>query len=66
MPAWLLSIVKLIGTALVERLASIIIKYAKEKYEQHKTNKEVKRAVKQLRESKNEKEIRAALRNLLP
>jgi len=66
MPAWLLSIFKMIASLLVEKLVVAIKDYAKEKYEERKTNQEVKQAVKELREAQSEDDIRSAIRKLLP
>lgn len=66
MPAWLLSILKMIASLLVEKLVVAIKDYASEKIEERKTSEEVKAKVKELRESKTEDEIRAALRDLTP
>jgi formate-dependent nitrite reductase cytochrome c552 subunit len=66
MPAWLLGIFKMIASLLVEKLVVAIKDYAKEKYEERKTNQEVKQAVKELREAQSENDIRSAIRKLLP
>lgn len=64
MPPWLISIGKWLGLQLLEKVFVALKQLIKEQYEDHKTRKEIKAKVKQLKESKTPEEIRAAIRNL--
>ena len=53
-----------IVTIIVDRIIAAVVAWFKRKTEERKTNEEVKKKVKRLREARSEEEIRDAINNI--